>query len=87
MAASISAALAVSRTLIPSIPDARKAMVGFVCRSTRWPMSSARVDSAVPHVRSMRLTITDRGPARRCRSGTTARSTMSRISAGTPGTA
>jgi hypothetical protein len=82
-----SAALAVSRSFRPSIPDARNAMVGFVCASTRSATISARADSATPHVRSVRLTITWAEPDRRRKSGTTARSIISCISCGTPGTA
>ena len=43
--------------------------------------------SLSPHVRSTRLTITDGSPLRRSNSGRIARSNMSRISWGTPGTA
>ena len=75
------------RTLIPSMPLARKAMVGFVCVSTRDEIISARLDSATPHVRSVRLRITASSPDLARRSGTTARSSISFISWGTPGTA
>ena len=44
-------------------------------------------DSASPHVRRVRLRIVAVTPARATRSGMTARSTISRISWGTPGTA
>ena len=62
------------------MPLARNAIVGLLCVSTRDAIISASVDSATPHVRSTRLTITARSPARSCRSGTTARSIISCIS-------
>ncbi len=48
---------------------------------------SASPDSVWPQVRSTRLRITARTPARRCRSGITLAPTIVRISCGTPGTA
>jgi hypothetical protein len=86
-ASSSVAALAVKRTHRPSIPRAKKAIVGLVWPSTRWAISSDSPDSDVPHVRSVRLTIVDRSPDRASRSGSTARATISFISRGTPGTA
>ena len=82
-----SPAFAVTRTLMPSMPLARKAIVGFDCESTRAAIISASVDSATPHVRNTRLKITACSPDRARRSGMTARSTISCISWGTPGTA
>ena len=75
------------RTLMPSMPLARKAIVGLVWTSTRAEIISARVDSATPHVRKVRLMITACSPDRCWRSGITALSTISCISWGTPGTA
>ena len=85
-------ALAVRRTLIPSIPLARNAMVsggapGRSSASRRDEIRSASVDSAIPHVRSTRLRIVAMVPVRATRSGRIARSSMSFISYGTPGTA
>ncbi len=85
------ASFTVTRTLMPSMPDARNAMVG----APGWPSSSsrrgascsARADSARPQVRSTRLRMVARCSERSTRSGSTARSTMSAISCGTPGTA
>ena len=52
------------------------------------PRSSASVDSATPHVRSVRLRmVAVAARLGRIRSGMTARPTISRISWGTPGTA
>ena len=53
-------------------------------RSRRARRSSSPL-SLSPHVRSTRLTMTDGSPERRRRSGSTARSTISFISCGTPG--
>ena len=89
-AVSSSAALAVMRTLRPSMPLARKAMVASPVASRRpisGASSSARPDSEWPQVRSVRLRITLRSPARACRSGSTHSLTILFISQGTPGTA
>ena len=65
------AAFAVMRTTMPSMPRARKAIVGFVCASTRSAIISARPDSDAPHVFSERDTIAACSPARASRSGST----------------
>ena len=76
-------ALAVIRTLSPSMPLARKAMVAWPDASSssiRPASSSARPDSLWPQVRSVRLRMTACTPARRCRSGSTVPETISCIS-------
>ena len=86
-----SAARTVRRTLIPSIPLARKAIVAVASPEARWSSSSmypARAspspDSLMPQVRSTRLAMvpgdSPRSAIRRCRSGAMARSNMSAIS-------
>ena len=85
-----SAAFAVMRTLMPSMPLAWKASVGLPSTSSssmRGASSSARPDSVWPQVRSTRLRITALTPARRCRSGSTVPRSIVCISCGTPGTA
>ena len=81
--ASSLSALAVTRTLSPSMPLARKAMVARPLRSSasrRSPQSSPRRASDVPQVRRVRLRMTEETPARRFRSGMTVPSSMMRIS-------
>ena len=71
------------RTLMPSMPLARNAIVGLPTvssASTRGPTISASVDSAVPHVRSVRLRMTEVSPDRRFRSGSTTAPTIACIS-------
>ena len=82
--------LAVTRTLMPSIPLALKAIVGLpdLSKSAMRAVSiSSMPDSLKPQVRSVRLRITDDWPERRRRSGSTVPVTISFISRGTPGTA
>ena len=82
-ASSAVAALAVTRTLSPSMPLARKAMVACPRRSsssTRSASISAIPDSEWPHVRRVRLRITPVSPARRRSSGMTVPATISFIS-------
>ncbi|CAB4734497.1 unannotated protein [freshwater metagenome] len=84
-----SAARAVRRTLMPSQPLARNASVGLPASSSRSMIPSRRSLSPLslsPHVRSVRDTMMLGSPERRRRSGRTARSSMSFISCGTPGT-
>ena len=60
------------RTFRPSIPEARKAMVGLPAASrasTRGATSSASVDSASPQVRRVRLTMVAEVPERRLQIG------------------
>ena len=86
-ASSAVGALAEIRTTRPSMPRARKAMVGLVCVSTRPAMRSDSADSDVPQVLRLRERIVPRSPDRSSRWGTTAEATMCCISWGTPGTA
>src|SRR6185436_15326151 len=81
---------AVNRTFIPSQPLARNANVGLPASSSLAINGSSRSLSPLslsPHVRRVRLAISPVSPDRRRRSGNTARSTISFISCGTPGTA
>ena len=81
---------AVSRTLMPSQPLARKANVGLPTSSNSLitvSSRSLRADSDSPHVRNTRDAITDCDPLRCSKSGRMARANMSCISWGTPGTA
>ncbi len=71
----------------PSIPRARKAIVGLVWVSTRPEIISESPDSDVPQVLRLRERIVPRSPERSSRCGITAEATMCRISWGTPGTA
>jgi hypothetical protein len=86
-------ARAVMRTLMPSMPEAKKAKVTSPepsSAATRSASASARPDSLAPQVRSTRLAMTPSSPAsamRARRSGRMPRSNMSIISQGTPGTA
>ena len=92
-AVTASSARTVTRTLMPSIPLARKAMVapvpvGPASGPSSWamcaPSVSARPDSLIPQVRMTRLAMTPvlspRSAIRRRRSGTMPRSNMSDIS-------
>lgn len=77
---------------MPSMPLAWKAMVGAPGPASSsafmWsPRRSAMDDSASPHVRTTRLRMTSVTPLRDRRSGRMARSSISTISWGTPGTA
>ena len=66
-AAASSLAFAVIRTLIPSMPLAKKASVGLPILSNwsiRSARTSARPDSLFPQVRSTRLRMTVRSPDR-----------------------
>ena len=75
---------------MPSMPLARKASVGLPVSSSASISGAKQLgepDSLSPHVRSVRLTMTAVSPERARRSGRTARSTISFISYGTPGTA
>ena len=68
---------------MPSMPLARNAIVAVPVSSStrsRGSSSSATRDSLSPQVRSTRLAITCRTPARAARSGSTARSSISFIS-------
>ena len=77
------------RTLTPSVALARKAIVVLVPSNavTRGLTTSATFDSVIPQTRRNRLRIIAFSPERRTRSGSTDRSSISRISDGTPGTA
>ena len=87
-----SGAFTVIRTFTPSMPLARKAIVGAPGPSAsrasrRGATSSERRASEMPTVRRVRETMTAGSPVRSWRSGMTARASISSISYGTPGTA
>ena len=79
------------RAVLPDLlARAGEASVGVPAVSRSSITGSSRSLSPLslsPHVRSVRLTMTDASPLRRSRSGNTARASMSFISCGTPGTA
>ncbi len=83
VAVSSSLHLAVTRTLMPSMPLALNAIVGLPMRSSSAMRSvsiSSMPDSLRPQVRSVRLRMTADWPERRRRSGMTVPETIIFIS-------